>query len=50
MMGMQGGFGQTDGAPGKMQIRCLQPLLINQTWALLFHILLLSLLGVCPSS
>lgn len=36
--------------PGKMQVGCLQPLLINQTWDLLLHVLLLSLLSVCPSS
>lgn len=36
--------------PGKMQIGCLQPPLINQTWDLLLHVLLPSLLSVCPSS
>lgn len=46
MIGMGGDIEQTDGAPGKRQIRCLQPPLMNQTWALLLHVLLLSLLGI----
>lgn len=37
---------QTDDAPGKMYIRCLQPLLIKHPWDLLLHVLLSPLLGV----